>query len=59
MQKISNAKEKKEFNNIKGKMKGEMKKSILGDLIHNKALKNKEIKEMFKAVFKKGGIRWI
>jgi len=40
-------------------MKGEMKKSILGDLIHNKALKNKEIKEIFKVVFKKGGIRWI
>ena len=39
MQKISNEKGKKEFNNIEGKMESEMKKSVLEDLIHDTTLK--------------------
>ena len=39
MQKISTEKEKKEFNNIEGKMESEMRKSVLEDLIHDTTLK--------------------
>jgi len=48
MQKISTEKEKKEFNNIEGKMESEMKKSVLGNSIHNTTLKNRGVKEILK-----------